>query len=108
LKATRTPSNAFFLFLIDNAVKYTPPEGEVAGSLTDSNDFAVVKIQDSGTGIGEVDLPHIFERFYRADKARSPEMGGVGRKSGIFPCSNTCPVFCGRSWSLTAPFSMAA
>src|SRR2546428_263395 len=67
-----------FLILIDNAVKYTPAEGRVTASLTDTNGFAVAEIRDTGIGIATVDLPHIFERFYRADKARSREMGGVG------------------------------
>ena len=67
-----------FLILIDNAVKYTPAEGRVTASLTDTNGFAVAEIRDTGIGITAVDLPHIFERFSRADKARSREMGGVG------------------------------
>jgi len=67
-----------FLILIDNAVKYTPAEGHVAVSLTADCAFALVEVRDTGIGIGEDDLPHIFERFYRADKARSRERGGVG------------------------------
>ena len=67
-----------FLILIDNAVKYTPEEGRVTASLTDTGGFAVAEIRDTGIGVGETDLPHIFERFYRADKARSRELGGVG------------------------------
>jgi heavy metal sensor kinase len=67
-----------FVILLDNAVKYTPPGGTVTLTLTDPRGVAVAEIRDTGIGIGEVDLPHIFERFYRADKARSPGMGGVG------------------------------
>ena len=67
-----------FLILLDNAVKYTQPGGQVAASLSHSDGFAVFEIRDTGIGIGQEDLPHIFERFYRADKARSREMGGVG------------------------------
>ena len=67
-----------FLILIDNAVKYTPTEGQITASLTKTTNFVVAEIRDTGTGIGEADLPHIFERFYRADKARSRELGGAG------------------------------
>jgi signal transduction histidine kinase len=67
-----------FLILIDNAVKYTPPHGLITVSLTSSNEFAVAEIRDTGIGIAADDLPHIFDRFYRADKARSRELGGVG------------------------------
>lgn len=67
-----------FLILLDNAVKYTPPGGQITASLTSSDGFSVAEIRDTGIGIGEADLPHIFERFYRADKARSHEVGGAG------------------------------
>ena len=67
-----------FLILLDNAVKYSPPGGQIAVSLTSGPDFAVIEVQDTGIGIGAADLPHIFERFYRADKARSRELGGAG------------------------------
>ncbi|MBI3679472.1 MAG: two-component sensor histidine kinase, partial [Acidobacteria bacterium] len=67
-----------FLTLIDNAVKYTPAGGEVAVCLRTLDGFAVVEVQDSGIGISAEDLPHIFERFYRADKARSRAAGGAG------------------------------
>jgi heavy metal sensor kinase len=67
-----------FLILFDNAVKYTPAGGSVTVSLTDANRFAVAEIRDTGIGISQAELPHIFERFYRADRARSREMGGVG------------------------------
>jgi len=67
-----------FLILLDNAVKYTPPGGQISVSLTSGPDFAVIEVQDTGIGIGAADLPHIFERFYRADRARSRELGGAG------------------------------
>src|ERR1700730_3778339 len=66
------------LILIDNAVKYTPPQGLITVSLMSSNEFAVVEVRDTGIGIAAEDLPYIFDRFYRADKARSRELGGVG------------------------------
>jgi len=67
-----------FLILIDNAVKYTPSGGSIAVGLTGSDDSAVAEFRDTGIGISAVDLPNIFDRFYRADKARSREFGGVG------------------------------
>jgi signal transduction histidine kinase len=69
-----------FLILIDNAVRYTPPGGivELSGVLSDDTHSALCVVRDTGIGIASEDLPHIFERFYRADKARSHESGGVG------------------------------
>ncbi len=67
-----------FLILIDNAVKYTPPEGRISVVLGISDGAAVTEIRDTGIGISSSDLPHIFERFYRADESRSRESGGTG------------------------------
>jgi heavy metal sensor kinase len=67
-----------FANLIDNAIKYTPSGGKVLVTLTDQpdNGFWQITIKDSGIGIPEKDLPHIFERFYRCDPSRS--LAGVG------------------------------
>jgi heavy metal sensor kinase len=67
-----------FLILIDNAVKYTPASGQIEVSLHRNDGFAVAEVRDTGIGIAEADLPNVFERFYRADKARTRESGGVG------------------------------
>jgi heavy metal sensor kinase len=68
-----------FLILIDNAVKYTPANGRVSVTLKRNGNDVVVKVHDTGIGIAHEDLPFIFERFYRADKARSRESGaGLG------------------------------
>ena len=64
--------------VIDNAVKYTPAGGRVSVKLAAADAAAVVTVTDTGVGIGPEDLPHIFERFYRADKARSRAEGGAG------------------------------
>jgi heavy metal sensor kinase len=66
------------LIVFDNAVKYTPSGGKIAMSLSNGSGSARIEIRDSGIGISEKDLPHIFERFYRADQARSREPGGSG------------------------------
>jgi len=67
-----------FLILIDNAVKYTPPLGHVSIALAAEDGMIIVSVRDTGIGISDEDLPHIFDRFYRADKARSRELGGAG------------------------------
>ncbi len=64
--------------LLDNALKYTPYEGSISLSLTTDEHYAIVKVSDTGIGISPDDLPHIFERFYRADRARSRNRGGSG------------------------------
>lgn len=64
--------------LVDNALKYTPYEGTVSLSLSADENFAFVIVSDTGIGILPEDLPHIFERFYRADRARSRDRGGSG------------------------------
>jgi two-component system phosphate regulon sensor histidine kinase PhoR len=68
--------------LVDNAVKYSPRGGtvKVAASETVENDQCYIQlaVSDSGIGIPEEDLPRLFERFYRVDKARSRELGGTG------------------------------
>ena len=67
-----------FLNLLDNAVKYTPPGGVVTVRARAANQNIVVEIADTGEGIPPEDLPHIFEPFYRVDKARSRRVGGSG------------------------------
>jgi len=67
-----------FLVLLDNAVKYTEEGGSIDVRLDSQNGFATASIHDSGIGIAASDMPHIFERFYRADVARSRDIGGIG------------------------------
>lgn len=64
--------------LLDNAIKYTPAGGTVSVGARTEGEFIHVFVRDTGIGIPEEDLPRLFERFYRVDKARSREMGGTG------------------------------
>jgi two-component system, OmpR family, heavy metal sensor histidine kinase CusS len=67
-----------FLILIDNAVKYTPAGGSVVVALRVDDATAVGTVHDTGIGIAPDHLPHVFDRFYRADRARSRAAGGAG------------------------------
>jgi two-component system phosphate regulon sensor histidine kinase PhoR len=64
--------------LIDNAIKYTPDNGSVHVRCSLHDDTIAIEVSDTGIGIPREDLPRIFERFYRVDKARSRELGGTG------------------------------
>lgn len=64
--------------LVDNAIKYTPRGGNVWVNLFTSSGRAVLEVKDNGIGIPKESLPHMFERFYRVDKARSRSTGGTG------------------------------
>jgi two-component system phosphate regulon sensor histidine kinase PhoR len=64
--------------LIENAVKYTPEGGTVTVAAEAYDGFCRLTVTDTGIGIPETDLPRVFERFYRVDKARSRQMEGTG------------------------------
>lgn len=64
--------------LLENAVRYTPPQGRIDVQVSRRNDLVTIKVQDTGNGIPEHALPHIFERFYRADGSRTRVTGGTG------------------------------
>ncbi len=64
--------------LLDNALKYTPEGGHIRVGWGEDNGQVWVRVADDGIGIPDADLPRIFERFYRVDKARSRQMGGTG------------------------------
>ena len=67
-----------FYNLIDNALKYTPEGGKIQVRLRREGKSLIWQVEDTGIGIPEEDIPHIFDRFYRVDKARSRETGGTG------------------------------
>jgi two-component system phosphate regulon sensor histidine kinase PhoR len=64
--------------LVDNAIKYTPAGGRICIRWRAENNQVCLEVEDTGIGVPERDLPRIFERFYRVDKARSRELGGTG------------------------------
>lgn len=66
------------LILLDNALKYTPAGGQVTLGLQRHDGSVEIVVRDTGIGIPPEDLPHVFERFYRADPARSRDPGGTG------------------------------
>jgi heavy metal sensor kinase len=67
-----------FVNLIDNALRHTPPGGTVTGTVSATPIHVVVSLADTGEGIAPEHLPRVFDRFYRADQARSRDSGGVG------------------------------
>ncbi len=98
--------------LIENGIKYNTPGGKLTVTVHRSEDNAVVEISDSGVGIPEDALEHIFDRFYRVDKARSRKSGGTGlglsivrsmveRNGGSISVDSTVGV--GSTFTLTIP-----
>lgn len=63
---------------IDNSIKFTPEQGEIRIALVNQDSTAKITIEDTGMGIPEEDIPQIFNRFFRVDKARTREKGGSG------------------------------
>src|SRR5439155_2048087 len=66
------------LNLVTNAIKYTPAGGKVTIDVLNKDEVATIRVTDTGIGIPKEDLEHVFDRFYRVDKARSRQMGGTG------------------------------
>jgi two-component system phosphate regulon sensor histidine kinase PhoR len=64
--------------LVHNAIKFTPPGGSITISSRYDDKYVSIEVTDTGTGISRNDLPHIFERFYKADRARSGGGTGMG------------------------------
>ena len=64
--------------IINNAIKYSPDGGRIIIRLMETHTDIIVSVSDEGLGIARKDIPHLFDRFYRVDKARSRAMGGSG------------------------------
>jgi two-component system, OmpR family, heavy metal sensor histidine kinase CusS len=93
LPAATVPGDEFYLRqvvrnLLDNAIKFSPPPGKVtvALSVDAAARSATLSVRDRGLGIPAADLPHVFERFYRGDKARQREPGRAGNGLGLSIC----------------------
>jgi two-component system phosphate regulon sensor histidine kinase PhoR len=78
LRADGTRLEEVLYNLLDNAVKFSRENGQIHLRATSRGSDMVLSVADTGLGIGKEHLPRIFERFYRADKARSRELGGTG------------------------------
>jgi len=78
IRADETRLREILYNLLDNAVKYSRPGGKIRLQAQRRHDEVAISVSDTGVGIAESDLPRVFERFYRADKARSRELGGTG------------------------------
>lgn len=78
IQANESELNRAFSNLIENALNYTPPGNTITINSFITDDEIVIEIRDTGIGISEEDLPQIFDRFYRADKARDTSRGGTG------------------------------
>jgi heavy metal sensor kinase len=78
ISGNRPALHRLFMVLLDNALKYSRSGGEVILAMTRRNGGILVSVEDFGEGIGENDLPHIFKRFYQADRARNAGGHGLG------------------------------
>jgi two-component system OmpR family sensor kinase len=74
------------LNLVGNAVKFTPAGGSIKLSVSEEGDYAVMRVSDTGIGIAEEDIPHIFDRFYQAESSRANSEKDVGTGLGLSIC----------------------
>ncbi len=78
IKGDKVSLRELFFNLIENAIRYTPQGGTIKVTLSKDNSYAKIAVSDTGIGIPEEHLKHIFKRFYRVDKSRSRNEGGAG------------------------------
>jgi signal transduction histidine kinase len=78
LEVDKDKFSQILINLLSNAILHTPSKGKITLAVRAKKEGIEMAVQDNGEGISQQDLPHIFERFYRADKSRSRETGGLG------------------------------
>jgi signal transduction histidine kinase len=78
LSADKDKLKQILINILDNAIKYTPPEGKISLEAIQKENSVLFRIRDTGIGISPEDLPRIFEKFYRVDKSRQSLNGGSG------------------------------
>jgi PAS domain S-box-containing protein len=82
--------------LFDNATKYTE-SGKVTVGLAGNDQVVQIRVQDTGAGIPQEDIPHLFEKFYRVDNSTTRTIGGTGL--GLFICRKIIELYSGRIWA---------
>jgi heavy metal sensor kinase len=83
-----------FVNVLDNAIKYNVKDGKIDTTIAKQSDFIITQIKDTGIGISGEDLDKVFDRFYRADKSRSKQGGGIGL--GLSICEEIVKLHGGR------------
>ncbi len=78
IRADQTLITRMLINLLDNAISFTESNGKISVSISRKKDFVSVAVKDNGIGIPEEEIPHIFDRFYQADKARNKKGSGLG------------------------------
>jgi signal transduction histidine kinase len=94
--------------LLDNAIRHTPPGGEVQVRANPQAEVVLITVKDTGEGVAPEDLPRIFDRFYRGDAARSrtrsgPGSGSGGAGLGLAIAKGLVEAHQGRIWAESAP-----
>jgi two-component system, OmpR family, phosphate regulon sensor histidine kinase PhoR len=95
VQADRLRMRQVFVNIVHNAIKFTPPDGRITLATRAHNGSVVVDISDTGAGIARSDLPHVFERFYKADRVRA---GGTGTGMGLAIAKHVVEAHGGRIW----------